>query len=316
MSQERSERDEHDFSTFDRPLIVNGPEERAARERSEQQRREDSQREIEDENRRRITELQAQQTKAEISQAASSKKIVWLTLALFLATIVSAGVSALQFIAANESAQAAKSAADTAAQALSDTRAQAKRADAEQEEASRIAKERFNTTVEQGRQTLQAAIELGRSEQRAWVGPEHVLGPLFSEGDVRVYLKPGASPQFGIVIRNTGKTPAKNVRHRISGFSQSSNAPFIPSYVASPKWMISSTSVLHGDSTQTIQTGAANAPDDEFVSSIKSGEKALYVFGEILYSDVFGRSHTTTFCYYLKDTIETLRSCSTYNDAN
>ena len=63
-------------------------------------------------------------------------------------------------------------------------------------------------TLKQSRTALDATIENFRLEQRAWVGPTHVILPEYADGGKKVYIKEGQPVKMGVFVANSGKTPA------------------------------------------------------------------------------------------------------------
>jgi hypothetical protein len=53
------------------------------------------------------------------------------------------------------------------------------------------------------------------------------------------------------------------------------------------------------------------------IDNLKGGKSVLYVFGKIIYEDVFShKEHHTTFCQYMWPNLTTMVNCSKYNDAD
>jgi hypothetical protein len=73
----------------------------------------------------------------------------------------------------------------------------------------------------QSRDALNASIQQMQLDQRAWVGP------------IRSILPPaGSAEYYGVVLTNTGKTPAKDVFSRISTKYLPTKSVFTPTYKA------------------------------------------------------------------------------------
>ena len=149
---------EHEIPFTDTAAIIPNAAERAEREKTERDRRADSDHQL-------ILQLQKRQTDAQEIQAKSNKVIAGLTAALVVVSLVSGFVSYLQFTAANNSAEAAKSAANTAANTRLDlktsgeeTKAQVDRIIAEQQ--------RTATAMEQSVVSAKRAMETSERQNR------------------------------------------------------------------------------------------------------------------------------------------------------
>ena len=56
--------------------------------------------------------------------------------------------------------------------------------------------------------------------------------------------------------------------------------------------------------------------DAAHIALLTKGETIYYIYGKIDYTDVFGRPHTTKFCSYVRQDLQSLVMCPTYNDAD
>jgi hypothetical protein len=75
------------------------------------------------------------------------------------------------------------------------------------------------------------------------------------------------------------------------------------------------TTVVHPGMTNVGTTLQTPKPlTQPMIDALKTTAR-LYVFGEVVYRDVFRRTHTTTWCQYVNDDL-TMRWCDTYNYAD
>jgi hypothetical protein len=125
------------------------------------------------------------------------------------------------------------------------------------------------------------ARKVFKTDERAWV---------FTTGNVAViFSQDNSSAVFDVPYKNTGKTPALNVR-AINVWTTNFN-------------IISPIKVIPNDA---INTGFC-APDDsgqiptkpipaQYMAGIRDGIP-IYIFGAIWYDDIFGGHHLSQFCY-------------------
>jgi len=149
-------------------------------------------------------------------------------------------------------------------------------------------------------------------DQRAWIGPIGMSDPQFSENGQSVYLKEGNTSTFVTSISNTGKTPSALGSIRSSFRVLPRGAKFTPRY---PEAARNLGPIWPGHAVRLV------SPQTEVMGNIalqayKSGSSVLYVFGEIVYPDVFKKIHTTRFCVYLVPNLAGFTDCDTYNEIN
>lgn len=149
--------------------------------------------------------------------------------------------------------------------------------------------------------SLQATIDNFHLEQRAWVGPVAVIQPEFKETD---------SFSITTLISNSGKTPALNFRNKYSWLMMSKEGKFQPSYRGYQGVPSSGTIFPNG------QLNLISSPTilrKQQIDLVVSGKTVLYVYGELLYDDVFGQTHHTHFCNFYDKTLKP-GVCGIYND--
>jgi hypothetical protein len=157
--------------------------------------------------------------------------------------------------------------------------------------------------------SLDASIELSRSDQRAWVGMVGI--------DVNKAVQD--SPfSYAVSIQNTGKTPALNVHILTTSkgvpkgqtpqftYELPSNAPVAATTIQP------SMRVKMGGTPDSLSRPLTT---DQF-QSLKSGAAVMYIYGKIDYEDVFKGLHHTQFCGFLEADLASVHSCFQYNTAN
>ena len=181
-------------------------------------------------------------------------------------------------------------------------------------EANRIANS-IEKTLEQSKKSLDASIEMARRDQRAWIGPIEVTPAWRDAANNPIFIKEGASAVFGVVIVNSGKSPALKVKSKIKFITLPADREFAPNYDKLQSQ--SSVVVIQPQMRLTVPTAlSSKAVTASDINIIKNGGAILYLFGEITYEDVFKIPHLTTFCMALAPTLDGFIAHKTYNDAN
>ena len=175
-------------------------------------------------------------------------------------------------------------------------------------------REAVEKTLAQGKSTLEATIENFHRDQRAWIGPTLISPPRFADEGKRVYIQEGATPVFGIRIKNSGKTPARKVKTEFIWGWHKKEVEFLHPYPAIniPKPMSS----VFPDGEMQLDTPVMPILPKEFVENVKNGTNILRVYGYVNYEDIFGIAHRTTFCNYLSQDLTAFALCNSYNDAD
>jgi len=166
---------------------------------------------------------------------------------------------------------------------------------------------------------LDASIESSRLDQRAWIGVTEAVPPAtMDEFHKPTFIKEGFPVFLGVVITNSGKSPARKAVSLINTILLPKTTEFSP-YYGTPEF---AKNVKPGidvifPGMRMTQTPTPRAPlNAAEVQIIKSGESIFYMYGKIGYEDVFGKPHWTTFCMFLARTGDRFYSCHTYNDAD
>jgi hypothetical protein len=180
-------------------------------------------------------------------------------------------------------------------------------------EANRISNS-MEKTLEQSKKALGASIEMARQDQRAWVGTAEVTEPNFKEDSRKVHIKEGEKIAFGIVIINSGKTPARKFRAIAGNRILPSKTPFTPDYPKTIKFQ--STSIIQPGMKLTLPFTREETLTKETIDAIKSNQAILYAYGMMNYEDIFGVSHKTTFCMFLQKNLSDFATCDTHNEAD
>jgi len=197
-------------------------------------------------------------------------------------------------------------------------------------------------TVKQGNAALNDTIKNFRVEHRAWVGTMQAVTAAYMEGGKNRYVKEGQPAKCGVIIINSGKTPARKLRGVVSLLTLKAGEEL------NPKFEIDNTTIPHSNvvmqpGTQLMLLSSLNSlsiklpgilvetsdasmvgTGDESVKpfskadidDLANGKKVLYMFGLITYDDIFNQSHWTKFCMYLSADLSTFTGCSKYNETD
>jgi len=137
-------------------------------------------------------------------------------------------------------------------------------------------------SLEQSQKALNRTIELSRSDQRAYVG---------ITGIEDAHLKEGQPVATNIVLANEGKTTALAVRCR--GDTELVIRGKRPKKINRSRGkFVSVIDLLPGTSMTGYGLSDPITPED--VQALRDESKDLILFGEITYSDIFGRGYPPT----------------------
>jgi hypothetical protein len=155
--------------------------------------------------------------------------------------------------------------------------------------------------------TLKQSSEQFRLDERAWVG--------VNETDFKFAV--GQPGQFLIVIVNSGKTPAIHTHVLMEGRSVIAGQSITFQHSAVQHGFYSDTVIQPGAKVTTVTTTDTPLTQEQF-NAAKSGKVITYVFGTIIYNDIFPSSpvHHTTFCAVLMPGLERSNDCAGHNEAD
>ncbi len=162
-------------------------------------------------------------------------------------------------------------------------------------------------SADAAKESNRITLQMARNDQRAWIGTKSLIGE---------EIRPGVRIQFGVIVANLGKTPAKKVKTQTSWRALPRTTPFSPVYNKSTTNIEQmSTSVLMPTFEGTLLAPPITLGEDQ-VEALRSGRAHFYVYGRITYEDVFGRSHKTTWCLFVNEKLDRMAACEIYNDAD
>ena len=179
-------------------------------------------------------------------------------------------------------------------------------------------------TLEQSEKVLNSTIENFRLEQRAWVGPKEVLPSIYVNKGKMVYVKEGQQVNCGVLIANSGKTPALKVNMILSLKFREPDVNFVPEHNIDATTHIS-TGVLQPGMAMSYSAsfvdlptlkGLINPASKRLINALTNEQLRLYMFGSLNYEDIFGFPHSTEFCLFLSPDLTTFTAYKTHNEAD
>jgi len=132
--------------------------------------------------------------------------------------------------------------------------------------------------------------EVMQIDQRAWIGIESIMPiPLIPEK--------GKTFAASVKMRNTGKTPARNIR-QIGSLDPIKGDP-VATYNGTPKLAGNLSPNAEGAIPFTPLKDGTGQPlllNEDVMKRLQNGDFKIVVHGRIDYEDVFGDPHWTTYC--------------------
>lgn len=170
---------------------------------------------------------------------------------------------------------------------------------------STLAQKQIEAANANAKTSLEATINQFHLEQRAWVGPIEVAN---------VRLEVGKPADISIIVQNTGKTPALHMHSFMRGTSVLKGAPLEFNFV-NPRGLMSDSTIEPGAKV-VLENNTGLPVTQSLVDAIKNGQITAYFFGRIVYQDVFGSVHHTTYCYVILNDLRIADTCHEYNVAD
>jgi hypothetical protein len=162
--------------------------------------------------------------------------------------------------------------------------------------------------------TLDEMKKSSRLDQRAWVGLVENTPPPLLNGPKAVYAKEGEKITVGVIITNSGKTPAMKFRPKRRLVAIPAGKPFIPDYSAPT--VNQSVVVIQPGMKVPLNSAPTDMPMTKSqIDQFSNGKLVLYYYGRLQYEDIFGNAHETNFCMYMGRDLATMEFCNTHNDA-
>lgn len=179
-------------------------------------------------------------------------------------------------------------------------------------EANKIA-ESSRAVSKQSENTLNTVIGNFRLEQRAWVGPILVKPPEYKNQDGKlVYVKEGEPIKCGLVIKNSGNTPAKRVEYSI--VVQTLKCPEEPTIKESTGKK--DITLLQPNMTISTSYPPITGVSKMDIEKLEKEIDRLYMYGIVRYEDIFNIEHWTKFCLYLSPNLTTFSLCQNNNETD
>ncbi len=171
----------------------------------------------------------------------------------------------------------------------------------------------MENSVSQAKSSFDAANKQAILSQRAWISiGVHLQDPAKKEKALPANpLKPGTIIDLRSTIKNTGRTPAINVRSvgQRTGIHRSEDGtypyPSFEHFALLPLENLNPDGELYGDMLLPF-----TQQDKQLIDS---GKVRVYFYGRIEYEDVFGGRHWRNFCTFLLPS-GAFAMCQQYND--
>lgn len=152
--------------------------------------------------------------------------------------------------------------------------------------------------------------EMSQLDKRAWVGVVNISG------------NPTLGQPFLVTVegKNTGKTFARKLRSYI--YFQSISAGAEPNFSPDGELVLDQSMTLvapagdYKSQTDVLDEQEIKTVTQAQLDDWKSGKKVFFVAGKLFYKDIFGCSHWTTFCFYLRRNLQGYSNYKKHNDAD
>jgi hypothetical protein len=214
---------------------------------------------------------------------------------------------------AEKSAQASRDFADTAGDIKDSIDTAVNKLDAQAKGIEQSRKSSLSASTK----TLNASIDSSKLDERAWVG-NCFFGMERFEKDkpIRVSIK----------FCNSGKTPAYKVEDSImwkvvptliDGPTEQELGRLIssPANAIAPQGSFIMRGGYNDSLPMTTIEASGQKTLDQFFDVLDAGTQFLYYFGNVRYTDAFGRPHTTQFCVFLANAkTKEMNYCRNYNE--
>jgi hypothetical protein len=150
----------------------------------------------------------------------------------------------------------------------------------------------------------EAALKQSRLEQRAWIGVTATIIPLKNKQanplQPLVPLEPLIDSAFSLrfIFKNTGRTPAVNMRPVVEDASMRSQ----PDQIPEPNFTLKNGMLGHPQILVPEASFVSDLPstmDRKAFEEIITLRRRVFVFGRVEYDDVFSGHHWYNFCMYL-----------------
>ena len=155
--------------------------------------------------------------------------------------------------------------------------------------ASKNSADAANKSAKAAEDSVNFAKETAQLDQRAWVNIQWLR--------LQTPLTPNAQAIVEMSVKNSGRTPAYNVKVRSNIYVGNDRIPLDENV---PPVGRTSETTIGANADTPIGTKQQNILDQTAIDSIKHGESSLFTVGIITYRDVFGRQHRTDYCLFLE----------------
>lgn len=145
--------------------------------------------------------------------------------------------------------------------------------------------------------TLHETRQASRRELRAYLSFGELSLSVFKSNQI----EGGARTELTTSVQNGGATPAYDCLHmgNVVVFTEEQAAGYFSSSNEAPRVGKPVPYTVHNGREVPASIYASEDLTPDEIESIRSGEKDLYAFGEVIYRDTFGYERNTRFCFML-----------------
>jgi hypothetical protein len=172
--------------------------------------------------------------------------------------------------------------------------------------------------------TSDSQLNVMRNDERAWI---EVLPKGDDKEALNISFTVGQPVGFPVTIKNTGKTPAKNVTIRlfveIVDASQSPPLDWVSDHTHHPHNQITTGIFFPGAHIDQVMVRTRGKVTDPLVAtqteidSILASKSYVSAFGIVTYDDIFGYPHWLKFCSWISEKGDFMtEKCTAYNSVD
>jgi hypothetical protein len=172
------------------------------------------------------------------------------------------------------------------------------------------AQESLETSNRQAQAALDATIKNFQRDQRAWLGAADYTYSIVETGPI----------SSSAIVFNTGKSPAIDIRCRITGITKLKGENVRDSDIIYPSGLtvVKEGTIFPNQHFPLYAGGPPMDPEKQKIwfENVQGGAWIQYFFGEVRYQDISGNDHWTHFCTEFVPATKSGAPCAVYNDTD
>lgn len=218
--------------------------------------------------------------------------VVW-TAALVFVGVVAAAISYNQFRIMRDQLTEMRGTSAQTERAIAEARRLADQGDQQLKQAVRLADASQQTAITGATSARNGTAQLATSQD----SEQRQLRAYVNIVDERVEaFAPGSKASFVLTVRNSGSTPATQIRQLGVTYLAAEAGKYQP--ISTPPTTAQVGTIAAGGSSSIIGHSAQTVTSEQ-VEAVKSGKAAFVTQGAITYRDAFGHLHSTNYRYVL-----------------